>query len=72
MYTTTVLSSKIRNAHHYAIRNVLYRAARKGKMVPQLESPVEVKDRAAEHTDICLTEGMETGIMLLGEDEDKG
>ena len=34
---TCLLSSKVRNARHYAIRNVLYKAARKGMMAPQLE-----------------------------------
>ena len=62
---TCLLSSKIRNARHYAIRNVLFRAAKKGKMAPQLECPVELKDGATGRTDICLTEGMEAGIMHL-------
>ena len=62
---TCLLSSTIRNARHYAIRNVLFRAAKKGKMAPQLECPVELKDGATGRTDICLTEGMEAGIMHL-------
>ena len=62
---TCLLSSTIRNARHNAIRNVLFRAAKKGKMAPQLECPVELKDGATGRTDICLTEGMEAGIMHL-------
>ena len=59
------LSSMMRNARKYAIRNVIFRAAKEGKVAPQLECPVELKDGATGRTDICLTEGMEAGIMHL-------
>jgi hypothetical protein len=65
LYSTTVQYSAGSNARHYAIRNVLCRAEKKGKMAPQLECPVELKDGATGRTDICLTEGMEAGIMHL-------
>ena len=42
-----------------------YRASLKGKMAPQLESPVELKEGVAGRTDICLAEGIKTGIMHL-------
>ena len=49
---TCLLRSKVRNARHYAIRNVLYKAAKKGVMAPQLEPQVELQNGTMGRTDI--------------------
>ena len=58
---TCLLSSTIRNARHYAIRGCKEREYGTTTGV----SSVELKDGATGRTDICLTEGMEAGIMHL-------
>ena len=62
---TCSLSSKVRNARHHTIKNVLYKAAKKGMMAPQLEPQMELQNVTMGRTDICLTDGMQVGAMHL-------
>jgi hypothetical protein len=62
---TCQLSSNIRTARHYTIRNVLYRAAIKGNKAPQLEPTVHLENEATGRADIGLMDGLNMGTLYL-------
>ena len=62
---TCQLSSTIRTARHYTIRNVLYRAAIKANMAPELEPTVQLEDEVTRRADIGLMDGLTIGTLYL-------